>query len=627
MLLRSWICLLIFPYMAASASANSMSVSQIQETGKVLFRALRDSECKVKCKSRRPRIMCGSDGVSYHSKCEVKRARRCEGKNVVIRWKGKCADEDVPMTKCFQEREEAMTSVSKGDVKNVFIPECNADGTYAEVQCHSASGFCWCVESDGKPFPRTSTKDDRPNCKDKQKRNPRPPKPPKLPDNGGKPGRKKPPKPEKNKSKRCSSHERKKFNSNLVRVFTEEYNRSVKAFPNTRPNELDPLMEPLEKQVVEWKFSHYDSNNDDLLQRKEVSALRRLVKKFIKPRSCAKRFLKFCDKDKDKLIKRQEWSICLGVDINISFRLFVSLNSDDQDKTTHAPEVKTTGESLDLNKLLTKKSSSSSSSSSSNNGEIERPAFPSLPINVDKTWTEAIRPTPIKEPRPNKQANDCRTDRESALEQEKDNPKAGIFVPKCTPEGKWSRAQCHDATGYCWCVEENSGRPITGTSTHGEHPKCDFDAERNIPGSVSIGCSYAEKQNFLADLLATLTQEMAQYALNNRTDHSALVVDPNQTVHERAVHWKFNVLDTNKNQDLENSELEIFRETLKSAQKKATRKCARKFVRFCDEDGNKKVSKQEWVDCMGITRNISIKLPSHPKRTGQNPFDQYLRDT
>jgi hypothetical protein len=75
------------------------------------------------------------------------------------------SDEDVPMTKCFQEREEAMTSVSKGDVKNVFIPECNADGTFAEVQCHSASGFCWCVESDGKPYPRTSTKDDRPNCK------------------------------------------------------------------------------------------------------------------------------------------------------------------------------------------------------------------------------------------------------------------------------------------------------------------------------------------------------------------------------------------------------------------------------------------------------------------------------
>jgi hypothetical protein len=57
----------------------------------VLFRALRDSECKVKCKSRKPRIMCGSDGVSYNSKCELKRARRCEGKKVSIVRKGKCS--------------------------------------------------------------------------------------------------------------------------------------------------------------------------------------------------------------------------------------------------------------------------------------------------------------------------------------------------------------------------------------------------------------------------------------------------------------------------------------------------------------------------------------------------------
>lgn len=84
------------------------------------------------------------------------------------------------------------------------------------------------------------------------------------------------------------------------------------------------------------------------------------------------------------------------------------------------------------------------------------------------------------------EAHDCRTERESALEQEKDNPKAGIFVPNCTPEGKWNRAQCHDATGYCWCVEENSGRPISGTSTHGVGPKCDFDAEREIPGSCYL---------------------------------------------------------------------------------------------------------------------------------------------
>ena len=60
----------------------------------VLFRALRDSECKIKCKSRKTRIMCGSDGVSYLSKCEIKRARRCEGKNVTIKKKGKCSGKE-----------------------------------------------------------------------------------------------------------------------------------------------------------------------------------------------------------------------------------------------------------------------------------------------------------------------------------------------------------------------------------------------------------------------------------------------------------------------------------------------------------------------------------------------------
>jgi hypothetical protein len=75
------------------------------------------------------------------------------------------ADADVPMTKCFQERDEAETTVSKTGATDVFVPECNSDGTFSEVQCHGASGYCWCVSDEGKPFPRTSTKNGRPNCK------------------------------------------------------------------------------------------------------------------------------------------------------------------------------------------------------------------------------------------------------------------------------------------------------------------------------------------------------------------------------------------------------------------------------------------------------------------------------
>ena len=26
------------------------------------------------------------------------------------------------------------------------VPRCKSDGTYEEKQCHSSTGYCWCVE-------------------------------------------------------------------------------------------------------------------------------------------------------------------------------------------------------------------------------------------------------------------------------------------------------------------------------------------------------------------------------------------------------------------------------------------------------------------------------------------------
>ena len=71
------------------------------------------------------------------------------------------------MTKCFQEREEARNSGGRSNSKEVFIPSCTSDGNFAEVQCHKASGYCWCVSKEGKPFPGTSSKNKKPNCRGK----------------------------------------------------------------------------------------------------------------------------------------------------------------------------------------------------------------------------------------------------------------------------------------------------------------------------------------------------------------------------------------------------------------------------------------------------------------------------
>ena len=76
-------------------------------------------------------------------------------------------DSDVPMTKCFQERQEATSADSRSNAKDVFIPSCKSDGTFSEIQCHKASGYCWCVSKDGKPLSGTSTKTSTPNCRGK----------------------------------------------------------------------------------------------------------------------------------------------------------------------------------------------------------------------------------------------------------------------------------------------------------------------------------------------------------------------------------------------------------------------------------------------------------------------------
>ena len=35
------------------------------------------------------------------------------------------------------------------------MPECHFDGRYKQEQCHTATGYCWCVDKHGHEVPRT----------------------------------------------------------------------------------------------------------------------------------------------------------------------------------------------------------------------------------------------------------------------------------------------------------------------------------------------------------------------------------------------------------------------------------------------------------------------------------------
>lgn len=37
-------------------------------------------------------------------------------------------------------------------------------------------------------------------------------------------------------------------------------------------------------------------------------------------------------------------------------------------------------------------------------------------------------------------------------------PLLGAYLPKCDPEGNFQRIQCHASTGYCFCVDLQTGR-------------------------------------------------------------------------------------------------------------------------------------------------------------------------
>ena len=39
----------------------------------------------------------------------------------------------------------------------------------------------------------------------------------------------------------------------------------------------------------------------------------------------------------------------------------------------------------------------------------------------------------------------------------------GAFTPRCIDNGDYEKKQCHGSTGYCWCVEESTGKELLGS--------------------------------------------------------------------------------------------------------------------------------------------------------------------
>ncbi|XP_059578890.1 SPARC-related modular calcium-binding protein 1 isoform X1 [Alligator mississippiensis] len=421
----------------------------------------RDPQCNLHCSRSQAKPLCASDGRTYESMCDYQRAK-CRESSLSVAHRGRC--KDAGQSKCRLERAQALEQAKKPQ-EAVFIPECNEDGSFTQVQCHTYTGYCWCVTPDGKPISGSSVQ---------------------------------------NKTPVCSG--------------------SVTDKPSGQGNS----------------------------GRK------------------------------------------------VSFRFFLTLNSDDGSKPTPTMET--------------------------------QPVFDGEEITAPTLW---IKHLVIKDSKLNsssmrnsEKVHSCDQERQSALEEARQNPREGIVIPECAPGGLYKPVQCHQSTGYCWCVLVDTGRPLPGTSTRYETPVCESDArsksteaddpfkDRELPG-----CPEGKKVEFITSLLDALTTDMVQ-AINSAAPAGGgrfSEPDPSHTLEERVVHWYFSQLDNNSSNDINKRELKPFKRYVKKKAK--PKKCARRFTDYCDLNKDKSISLQELKGCLGVSKEggSNSNFPQG-KRQGLNPF-------
>ena len=79
----------------------------------------------------------------------------------------------------------------------------------------------------------------------------------------------------------------------------------------------------------------------------------------------------------------------------------------------------------------------------------------------------------------------CLEERAAAKTNADKEPNANIYIPACQPNGMWDKAQCHNVTRICWCVEQKTGMPIPGTtSSFEQEPNCTISDDRQMKGRI-----------------------------------------------------------------------------------------------------------------------------------------------
>lgn len=116
------------------------------------------------CSDERTDFVCGTDQRTYQNQCHL----TCQSSNLAssgtdqleVKHHGRCQSNN---NSCRAQRSLALQQGLAAGL--TVVPECMDNGMFKTIQCHKASGYCWCVgQVDGKPVPGSSLRHRKPNC-------------------------------------------------------------------------------------------------------------------------------------------------------------------------------------------------------------------------------------------------------------------------------------------------------------------------------------------------------------------------------------------------------------------------------------------------------------------------------
>lgn len=188
-----------------------------------------------------------------------------------------------------------------------------------------------------------------------------------------------------------------------------------------------------------------------------------------------------------------------------------------------------------------------------------------------------------------------------------------VIVPDCDPLNpqKFSPIQCHNSTGYCWCVDPVDGKPIPNTSVRRDNPDCNGRRDNSHLRSRIIrkeptSSSSCDQNAFSANLLALIKNEFRAISKASSYD----VTD------RRVLIWKFQQLDTDRDGHLRKRELRSFRKTAKTSVE--PRACVKSWLRVLDKNQDNLIVKSEW------TEYFTPKSPASLNAGGDEGSDRHL---